>query len=611
MYVEFQSIYLKRFRSFQDEAVLHFNSAGTGLYFLKGKNAAQTALGSNGSGKSTILDGISWCLYGKTVQGLKNTDITPWTGKGQTVVEVTISVDKKQYHIRRTVGPNLLTIDGKEAGQEYIDKLIGIPIEIMPYTIIMGQRRPLFFDLTASEKLKLFSECLNLERWEERSAHASELTKNLETEIGSIEIRIEGYKSASVQAEAAVKSWKEKSTEWEAERSDALKNKNKDRTQLEIALNALQLKHGEADLALDRAETELRAIEPTLVKLQSENYALGKKSTQADSLYQRLYLERESLLKELEVVDAGTCPTCKQPLKTHKKALQSEIDKEATELAKQIKTAVAASKQAQADYDANQTAVDAQIEAKFKFQPEADSARDELTRLDKQIAEYQAQIKALDERIKEYENQDNPFSEHAQAARTQQAQIKLQIAEAEKKLETKKEYCERTRYWIKGFKDIKLYTLTEILQELQITTNAMLEEFGLVGWSIEYDIERETKAKTIARGLNITVLSPSNKDAVKWESWSGGEAQRLRIIGSIALGSVLLNHLGVSTNLMAFDEPTESLSKEGVIDLVELLANHARDTKKTVWLVDHHTVESSHFVDVITVIKDKQGSRLL
>lgn len=608
MHIKFDSIYLKRFRSFLDEATLHFDSAGVGLYFLKGKNEAQSALGSNGSGKSTCLDALSWCLYGKTIQGLKNTDIAPWTGKGQTIVEVTIQIDNEVHKIKRTANPNLLSIDGSEAAQSYVDKLIGIPIEIMPYAIIMGQRQPLFFDLTPSEKLRVFTEPLNLERWEQRSVRASELVKELEIKQEALLLEIELQKGQLTKAEAAHRLWKEKAAEWEQERADALKHRDKDRSSMQTMLTSIQSQYDNADLTLERAETELRAI--SLEKLQKENYKLQKEYREAETKYQTLSLEQQSLLKTSEKVDKGICPTCKQPLKTHKKALQADLDRRAKEVAEELKAAVEAFKRVSAASEEIEARVESEIEAKQKFQVESNQARDDLLRLGRQKSEFEAQIKSLDERIKEYEAQNNPFKDEVQAARRNFMQINDAIDKATERGVPLREQCERTRYWVKGFKEIKLYTLTEILQELQLTTNSLLQEFGLVDWQIHYDVERETKAKTIARGLNITVLSGNNKEAVKWEVWSGGEAQRLRLIGSIALGSVLLNHLGVSTNLMVFDEPTESLSKEGVVDLVELLANHAKDAQKNVILVDHHAIESSHFVDVITVTKDKQGSRL-
>jgi DNA repair exonuclease SbcCD ATPase subunit len=202
----------------------------------------------------------------------------------------------------------------------------------------------------------------------------------------------------------------------------------------------------------------------------------------------------------------------------------------------------------------------------------------------------------------------NPYTDQIRIIKKRIELNKGVAEQAKKTVVAKRERCERIRFWIKGFKDIKLYTIEEILQELEITTNAMCEEFGLVGWEVKYDVEKENKSGTISRGLNITVLSPKNKHPVKWEVWSGGEGQRLRIIGTEALSSVLLNHIGVTTNLAMFDEPTIGLSTEGVQDLVEMLAYRAKQADKSIWFIDHHAIPSNKFIQEVTVVRDKEGS---
>lgn len=605
----FESITLKRFRSFLEETTLHFSSAGHGLYFLKGKNHVQKALGSNGSGKSSLLDALMWCLYGKTVQGLKNPDVTPWVGKGSTEVNVRITIDGTRHEIKRTIAPNLLTIDGKEAGQDYVDRLISVPLDVIPYTVIMGQRQPLFFDLKPTPKLDLLTEALNLERWDARSKHADELVRSLELTLAAKEQEITLLHANICQLDADIESIKKKKTEWEVEREEVINTKASEKKKLEKVLIPLHKDRDDADLKLDRAETEIRAID--IRKLQRAERDAMTILGNAESDIQNAGDQEYQLREWIKQITDQKCPTCEQPIKTAKTREQLVKNIEGQIAALDIAKLTSARDNAIKLHTAALLALQKQEEAEKVFIKDADDARDVLDKLNPRIAQIEAAVGLAQALIEKYENEDNPFKEQSATLRKRKSVVESQIVDIEKLIEQKKEQCERIRPWIKWFKDIKLYTLEEILQELQITTNALLEEFGLAGWSVIYDIERETKSKTIARGLNIAVYSPGNSKSVKWESFSGGEAQRLRIIGSVALGSVLLNHLGVQTNLAVFDEPTESLSKEGVVDLVELLANYAKDTKKTVWLVDHHTVESSHFKDVVEVVKDKNGSRIL
>lgn len=609
MHLQFKSITLNRFRSFLNEATLHFDHAGPGLYFLKGKNNSSSTLGSNGAGKSTIVDGLLWCLYGKTVQGLKNPDIIPWTGKGKTYVEVTLKIDKDVNVIKRTVNPNLLTLNGKEVGQDYIDNLIAIPFEIILYTIILGQRKPLFFDLTASEKLKLFFEVLQLDRWEVRSAHASELTKNLEKEIATKQSELDASLNALEQASSDFTSLKQQSSVWEAERADKLANAEDDRKLLQHNIDNVMNERDTADLKLERAETELRAS-PIETLRKQYNVALNE-IVKFEEVLKTAVRSKARYDAELISVEESICPTCHQETnKELTKKLRIDLTKNIKTCNEQIVDCTKSIETSKKIRDQTLEKFDIEEKAANNFKQEAIRARDILDRLTPKIVNWEAQIKAIEKTLQEVTEGNNPYTEQLQTLRRRRDQNKVLIKQAEETIKTKAEYCERVRYWIKGFKDIKLLQVEEILQELEIVTNCMMEEIGLVGWQIKYDIERETKAGTIARGLNITVLSPNNKNVVKWECWSGGEGQRLRLVGTEALASVLLNHVGVSVNLSIYDEPTTGLSKEGISDLVELLSQRAKETNKSMWLVDHHSVLSSKFIQTILVTKDNNGSTL-
>jgi DNA repair exonuclease SbcCD ATPase subunit len=612
MHLVFESIKITRFRSFLETAVLSFSRAGPGLYFLKGKNKTNSALGSNGSGKSSVIDALMWCLYGKTVQGLKNPDIIPWTGKGQTIVEVTISIDKTNHVVRRSANPNSLTLDDKEAGQEYINKLIAIPFEIIPYTIILGQRQPLFFDLTASEKLKLFSECLNLDRWEARSQHASELSQNLDKEISIKQSELEASLNALAQADSDFKALKQQSSQWEENRALQLATAEKNKKLLQGEITAVTNIKDNADLKYDRAMTELKAFKPLLDKLHAEERPLS-------SIVDRLARDKREhtdkkieLQKTLQSLDSKICPTCSQPLQSPKiiKQLTDQLNGYIHVQEDLIATTEKTLNEAIKKHHKILKSIEIQEKAKEQFEHDAEEARDVLDRLLPKIANWEAEIKALDRQCATSAEADNPYTEQIQTLRRRRDSSKVAIETCQKTITSRSEYLERARFWIKGFKDVRLLIVEEILQELEIVTGAMLEEFGLVNWQIKYDIERENKSGNVTRGLNIVVLSPNNKNPVKWESWSGGEAQRLRIIGTAALSSVLLNHVGVTTNLEIYDEPTESLSREGVSDLVELLAQRAKDAKKSIFFVDHHVIESSNFIQTILVTKDKNGSYL-
>jgi len=147
-----------------------------------------------------------------------------------------------------------------------------------------------------------------------------------------------------------------------------------------------------------------------------------------------------------------------------------------------------------------------------------------------------------------------------------------------------------------------------VLDELELVTSGMLEEVGLVGWEISYELEKETKSGTVQRNLHVKINSPQSQGWVRWEAWSGGEQQRLRLVGALALADVLLSHAGVEPSLEVLDEPALYWSSEGVQELCAFLAERARETKRSIFYTEHNAVESSHFSSVLTVVKDKDGA---
>lgn len=106
----------------------------------------------------------------------------------------------------------------------------------------------------------------------------------------------------------------------------------------------------------------------------------------------------------------------------------------------------------------------------------------------------------------------------------------------------------------------------------------------------------------------MTILKPDLAKAVRWESWSGGEGQRLRIVGAIALSQVLLRRAGIECDLLILDEPTRHLSREGVRDVVDYLIDLGRD--RQVFYCDHTAIENARFASTITVTRSHKGVTL-
>ena len=167
---------------------------------------------------------------------------------------------------------------------------------------------------------------------------------------------------------------------------------------------------------------------------------------------------------------------------------------------------------------------------------------------------------------------------------------------------------EAINFWSSGFKRIRLFVIEETLKQLEIEINNSLTSLGLVDWKLLLDIERENKSGSVTKGFSVLVSNSENKKPVRFESWSGGETQRLRLAGDLGLANLIMERTGFINKIEFIDEPCEYLSREGINDLLESLHERAINEDKKIFLADHNILEFGDFEGTLSIIKDKSGS---
>lgn len=613
MHLEFDEIHLDNFGSFVGTHELRLSNKVPSLNLVRGRNKVEPRLGPNGAGKSTLLNALAWCLYGKTTNDLASTDIRPWYGKGKTSVDVLLHIDEQGHEIVRTAGPNSIKIDGKPVLQPEINGLLGMSFDVFRQTILLGQGRPLFHDLPNREKLQFLSDVLDLERWERHADTAKKLANELSNQQVAADTE---YQTKMGIAENLAEQLAKQQSEfdaWAKERMTKLKAAEKlvrkqstivEKLDTELAdvvskldMQQLQLKLADADVRKANETHQQASLE--LIECRSVVASLG-----------RLREEAEQKLKEL--MESRTCPTCGQPIKRqsnyleNKARVEEQIRKYLDDAA-ELDIEVVATRAAELRRTLNSAV--SHFDKTKQVVHDLENERDFFT---SSKADEDVKLRVAKKELDALSTSDNPFRQRLNGLKSAHRDALKSANELKvlvKKLDAR---ISRRQFWSKAFKDIQLFVLQDVLQELELVTNSMLDSVGLVGWQVGFDIERETKAGTIQRGLITTVTPPQIKGdhTIKWSSWSGGESQRIRLVGALALSEVLLARAGVECNVEILDEPTKGLSNEGAEDICEFLSDRSRKLGRTIWLVDHKTLESSYFDKVITVTKTKSGSTL-
>ena len=219
----------------------------------------------------------------------------------------------------------------------------------------------------------------------------------------------------------------------------------------------------------------------------------------------------------------------------------------------------------------------------------------------------QRSVNSLQHRLADLSREaENPFSRRLLSMEAQARSANKMLSDALRVQLRMRGKIAELDYWKTGFKRVRLYLIKRVLDYLTIETEASMQALGLHNWRVEYATEVETKSGTMRQGVQIIVHSPTS--SASWESWSGGEAQRLRLAVSLGLASLIQQMAGVNYKWEVYDEPSTWLSTEGVEDLLECLHARAHALKKSLWLVDHRALNVTSFDEVWAATKKRSGT---
>ncbi len=600
--MKFTSLSLINFRSFKSKQAFVFPK-GAGFYLLIGINNENKSLGPNGVGKSSLWDALSFVLYGRTPRGLGGTEITTRNAKGPTEVELVFEAAGTQQTILRTHKPNSLMLNGQETTQEEIDKLLQLGPDEFAAAALKGQFAKTFLDFSPADKLKAFSTVLNLEIWEDLAQTSSKQCATAENQHQTTTSKIQTITASQTILTRENQDNQERSVEWEIEKQETEKTILKELNDLEDKKHQLKKTNFEVDKTTYRKiRAEVSENERILTDIDNERLQLQREMDRTKDQISRVERDVQKINNA-----SSTCPTCGAPLdKRHKDREILELNKTRDDLRNKL------------------AVLDVQF-AKIKTQSKP--ILDKATALDQQLVQINKEMAVADHKVAEHQTKINDLTRQIttlnrkldeQKENPYTAKIKNLTSEIESNaasliiLEKEQKVAEwqitSRGFWTKEFRNLRLWLVESALQEFEVETNLSLLELGLSGWSVKYACERITQAGTVSRGFTVTILPPEERKDVKWETFSGGETQRLRVAAAVGLGNLVRARTGINPSIEVWDEPTQHLSEEGVSSLLAFFSDRARSENRQIWLVDHHSHSAGDFDGIYCVVKDKNGS---
>jgi len=596
-----QRLLVTGFRGVRDTVTLDFTNTPPGLYFVRGENRDDSRLGSNGSGKSTLFsEALIWLLTGAVSQSKRPGDRVENRGwQGKTEVTGEFEIDNQIKKLSRSRNPNGLWLNGERIEQRDVDKFLPLTDAALRKSILIDQFGEMFLSLGPEAKSQIFTETLDLDKWLRAADLAGDQVTSADKELQTNVRKQEGASRALTELRNQLRS----ASDSEAVFEEDIKARITDaRVREKVAKAAVVT----ARAALD----EIRAKNiggGRIQELNDEKTALRPLHRELAGVL-AIVAENDHQHKELECRLAAyskggnICPECGQRvdakhIKEKRAALLGQIEA----VTQQKKN----SEKVRAELEAQITKLETRIIILEKELTEALAIQTDIAIAAGRSLVADKEVHRILQEIAELEKRPNPFTAQCDALEKRVKELRSELKllkEAEAKIV---EDSEIAKFWVRGFREIRLEQIDAALAELELATNRHAEALGLEEWRVAFATERETQKGTVSHGFSVSLYPPGAKEPVNWDTYSGGESQRWQLATTFGLAEVLLSRAGITTDFEVLDEPSAHLSPEGIDDLLECLADRARETQRRIFLIDHNSLDRGAFDGIISVVKTK------
>lgn len=618
-----------------------------GLVLIQGENQDDTSQDSNGSGKSSFADAISWCLYGVTARGESTDAVVNRTAKKDCQVFLHIEDDKERYFIERNrkhktrknslrVGlftdehtyTDLTKGTDKET-QKVVDSIIGCSQEVFNAAIYAGQEQMVDLPGMTDKQLKtLVEEAAGIDRLQ--SAYTRALAKhqisksNFERVSRTIESLKENSKMLSEEVDSAKLHEDGWVTTHQSELRDAVEKAKLEkkahldaeskRPTLMSKIEALDEKSAEfkeksENLAAEKADRD-RLYKDTLDK-NSVRYSWDSKLNDAISKKKKLVEE----IKDIKSQVGKPCGECGKPYAEEdldavialKKEKAREIRDEGLKFADEVEKAEKATQDAQAalsDFEASMTDMSAEIAAERTRQSEKRVLEHEIQLIEtKRLSAERTlkEAKAISVRVNPHTATRERLEKRLQEANDLLAETVSDKAKAEDDLKVAKEVMR-----VFSPAGVRAYILDTVTPYLNARTSHYLNTLTDGNITAIWNTLSTTAKGELREKFSIQVESACG--AASFKGLSGGEKRKVRLACSMALQDLVGNRATKPIDLYIADEIDHALDESGLERLTMILDEKAK-MKGTALVISHNSL-NSYIRQHVTVVKKSGMSEL-
>ena len=356
----------------------------------------------NGTGKTTIINALSYALYGTALTNIKRNNLINKTNSKGMLVTLHFEKDGQDYRIERGRSPNVLKfyINNQEQElldesqgdsrktQEYINDLLGMSHDMFKHIVALNTYTEPFLSMRQNDQRAIIEQLLGITILSEKAEGLKEQVRFTKDAITQETLKIEAIQTANSKIETTIESLGRNQRAWTAKKTQDIE----------------KLERGIEELERVDIDAELEAHEKlqNWTELNTAITALNKEKGTLESALLRATKSVEKAEKDIANLEDATCYTCGQALHEDKKQeIQSKKTKELndamayqTEVAGKLEDIVKGLDEI-GDINGRPTTFYETMREAYDHRTNVDNLRNTLTNKQQETDPYQSQIDEL------------------------------------------------------------------------------------------------------------------------------------------------------------------------------------------------------------------------
>ena len=264
-------------------------------------------VGTNGAGKSTMLDALCFVLFNKPYRKITKSQLVNTTNEKGTLVEIEFSIGKTSYLVRRGIKPNVfdIEIDGRMRNKEADDRInqkileeqiLKLNFKSFTQIVILGSSNFVpFMQLNGPNRREVIEDLLDIKVFSAMNNILKDTLRETRQTVTTLELKKENIKDKVGMQQNFIE-------ELETRGRKNIEEKETKVNTISIEIDELLSKNETLNTSLDSIQTQLKTVADAPDRLQKLEFLKGKISNKVS----RITKEHKFF------TDNTVCPTCSQ-----------------------------------------------------------------------------------------------------------------------------------------------------------------------------------------------------------------------------------------------------------------------------------------------------------